>query len=215
LRVAHAAGIAHRDIKPENIMVRDDGYVKVLDFGLARLMPAGLDTAPVETVAGTLPGTVLGPLRYMSPEQIRADTAGSATDIFSLGLVLYELATGTHAFAAESPLLVSQGILSDTPLAPSRLNAEVPEPLDALILQMLQKNPHSRPTAADVESSLRDLASTTAGDGLTQREVTRPRRVMVGRESELATLQAAFHGVTHGRSQILAVAVSLGLARRP
>jgi len=103
LSVAHAAGIVHRDIKPENVMLREDGYVKVLDFGLARL-------APLPAVAGTTPAgpnptnppVVLGTPRYMSPEQARGETVTGASDVFSLGVMLYELATATHPFESAS-----------------------------------------------------------------------------------------------------------------
>src|SRR5262249_41687208 len=94
LRVPHAAGIVHRDIKPENLMVRPDGYVKVLDFGLARLRPAPAAAGPAPAGADTDPGAMAGTVPYMSPEQARAEAAGGAADIFSLGIVLYELATG-------------------------------------------------------------------------------------------------------------------------
>mgnify|MGYP002783792009 CR=1 FL=1 len=87
LTAAHAAGITHRDLKPENIMIREDGYVKVLDFGLARLSPVQNDDATVLNV--TLPGQVIGTVRYMSPEQARGEAVGSASDIFSIGLVFY------------------------------------------------------------------------------------------------------------------------------
>jgi serine/threonine protein kinase len=97
LRAAHAVGIVHSDIKPENLMVRPDGFVKVLDFGLASLLPApaGSGTAP-DGVTGS--GVLLGTVRYMSPEKARAEPVDAATDIFSLGLVLYELAAGRHPF---------------------------------------------------------------------------------------------------------------------
>src|SRR5262249_14747379 len=131
LAVAHAAGITHRDIKPENIMVRDDGYVKVLDFGLARLAPLAASQSPSSTEAATeaatdapsgsepgvdysqsvatlaqytMPGTILGTVAYMSPEQARGGAVTAATDIFSLGIVFYELATGQHPFKADSLL---------------------------------------------------------------------------------------------------------------
>ena len=101
LSATHAAGITHRDIKPDNIMVRDDGYVKVLDFGLARLASRALD-ADAQTLKGTLPGTLLGTVRYMSPEQARGEAVSHATDIFALGIVFYELATGRHPFTADT-----------------------------------------------------------------------------------------------------------------
>ncbi len=94
---AHAAGITQRDIKPDNIMVRDEGYVKILDFGLARLLPTTSSDPEAATLAQqTTPGTVMGTLGYMSPEQASGHAVGSPSDIFALGIVLYELATGSR-----------------------------------------------------------------------------------------------------------------------
>src|SRR5262249_61615374 len=137
LRAAHAAGIVHRDIKPENLMVRPDGYVKVLDFGLVRLLPApaGSGTAPGQGV--TDPGTQLGTAQYMSPEQARGEPVDGATDSFALGVVLYELATGRHPFQADTPLATMYAIANETPLPPRRLNPEVPAPAEAPPLQLL------------------------------------------------------------------------------
>jgi serine/threonine protein kinase len=92
LSATHAAGITHRDIKPDNVMLRDDGYAKVLDFGLALLTPHTHDIG-AETLQGTLPGTLLGTVKYMSPEQARGSAVSHESDIFALGSVLYELAT--------------------------------------------------------------------------------------------------------------------------
>src|SRR5262249_53352878 len=118
LTAAHAAGVVHRDVKPENIMVRADGYVKVLDFGLARrpppLTPAGR--------RDTDPGALLGPAAYMSPEQTRGATVDSASDVFSLGIVLYQLVTGRHPFATNTPLGTMYAIATRQPPPPSRLN---------------------------------------------------------------------------------------------
>jgi tetratricopeptide (TPR) repeat protein/predicted Ser/Thr protein kinase len=213
LRVAHAAGITHRDIKPENIMVRDDGYVKVLDFGLARLMSPGTDEAHAETMAGTLPGTLLGTVRYMSPEQARGETVTPATDIFSLGLVLYELTAARHAFAADGPLQVLQGILSDHPLPLSTVNPEVPESLSSLTLEMLRKDPRARPNASDVERALADLTGLRASVGESQREIVRRRRLTVGRERQLAELRSAFDSAVQGRGQILSIAGEPGAGK--
>jgi eukaryotic-like serine/threonine-protein kinase len=154
LAVAHAAGIVHRDIKPDNIMVRDDGYAKVLDFGIARLFPAGVAHLADQTSLHTRPGTLLGTPQYMSPEQARGEAVSSATDIFSLGIVFYELATGEHPFKADSQIGVLHGIISDPPLSPGRVNPRIPAALEALILQMLEKEPHLRPAAAKVEAAL-------------------------------------------------------------
>src|SRR5580704_5594374 len=124
LAVAHAASIVHRDIKPENIMVRADGYVKVLDFGLARRLPTGPAAIPSGRL--TEPGVLLGTVRYMSPEQARGEPAGSASDIFALGIVLYELTVGQHPFPAESHVGTLHAIMARSPLLPTRLNPEIP-----------------------------------------------------------------------------------------
>src|SRR5262249_42594117 len=118
LGATHAAGITHRDIKPDNIMVRDDGYVKVLDFGLGRLVPTDLgeesSTLPQKTMSGQLMGTV----KYMSPEQARGEAVNHPSDIFSLGLIFYELTTGQHPFHAPSVVGLLNSIIADTPTPP-------------------------------------------------------------------------------------------------
>jgi eukaryotic-like serine/threonine-protein kinase len=149
LSAAHANGTIHGDIKPENIILRPDHYVKLLDFGLARKVTA-------ETLAlGSSPG--FGTLRYMSPEQARAELLTPATDVFSLGLVLYELLAGRHPFAAASPLDTAQGILEKQAPPLSSIGAEVPRPLDSLVQRMLAKNPAERPTIDDVARNLDHL----------------------------------------------------------
>ncbi len=149
LAAAHASGVIHGDIKPENIFVRPDHYVKLLDFGLARKVTT-------ETIAQGF-GPPLGTLRYMSPEQARAEPLSPASDVFSLGLVLFELLAGRHAFPAASPLDTAQGILEKEAVAPSSLNPNVPPRLDLLLRTMLSKEPSARPTAADVVWTLREL----------------------------------------------------------
>jgi serine/threonine protein kinase len=104
LIAAHAAGITHRDIKPDNIMVRDDGYVKILDFGLARLVPVASGEQAATLAQDTMPGQLMGTIKYMSPEQARSESVSHPSDIFSLGLMFYELATGRHPFTASSPV---------------------------------------------------------------------------------------------------------------
>ena len=132
-------------------MVRDDGYVKVLDFGLARLIPVtAADSEAATLTRQTAPGTVLGTFAYMSPEQSRGDPVTQTTDIFALGIVAYELATGQHPFKASTMIGILQGIATQSPVPPSRLNPEIPGALDALIMQMLDKNSRLRPTAAEV-----------------------------------------------------------------
>ncbi len=210
LSVAHAAGIVHRDIKPDNIMVRDDGYVKVLDFGLARLVPTG--SSPTFATADTAAGTVLGTARYMSPEQARGEKTDSATDMFSLGIVLYELSTGRHPFPADSQIGVLHAILSQTPLPPSRLNAQVPALLDSLILRLLEKDARLRPAASEVESELRALTGSQVSSPETRGVVPRERHT-VGRKFELGELRAAFDSAVAGRGLVMCVAGEPGIGK--
>jgi len=212
LAVAHAAGIVHRDIKPDNIMLRDDGYVKVLDFGLARLVPSGSSPTLATVVDNTEVGTVLGTARYMSPEQARGEATDSATDMFSLGIVLYELSTGQHPFPADSQIGVLHAILSQSPVPPSRLNAEVPAVLDSLILRLLEKDARLRPTAPEVESDLYALTGTPATGKGTRGVVSIERRT-VGRKRELAELRAAFDSAESGRGLLMCVAGEPGIGK--
>jgi serine/threonine protein kinase len=149
LAAAHAAGILHRDIKPENIILRNDGVLKILDFGLARLAgPVRLE--PNSTGAsGTISGTLSGTLLYMSPEIFRGETATSASDVFSLGALLYELWTGQHPFAGETPLDVYEAIECRIVAAPSTQRDEVPHEIDRMILRMLNRDPAARPSASE------------------------------------------------------------------
>jgi predicted ATPase len=218
LAVAHDAGITHRDIKPENIMVRADGYVKVLDFGLARLDGAREHLMEMATLVHTNPGLLLGTVKYMSPEQTRGETVRAATDIFALGIVLYELATGEHPFPAGHLLDFLQAIATQAPFVPSQLNPALPPMLDALLLRMLEKDARLRPTAAEVEAALevtrREDDAATRGESFGQ-SPRRPlavslRRKTVGRDKERAELQAAFAA---GRSLLLCVAGEPGIGK--
>jgi serine/threonine protein kinase len=199
LTVAHGAGIVHRDIKPENIMVRPDGYVKVLDFGLARTM-AGVDA---ETIAATQPGTILGTLRYMSPEQSRGESAYAASDIFSLGLVLYELISGRHPFQADSTVGVLHGIQSSIP-APLGCHPA----LDDLVLQMIEKDARLRPTASDVVACLAKLPAKEPSLPFTPHN-----RDSVGRDRERTELRAALDAANCGAGQFVAVAGEAGIGK--
>ena len=210
LSVAHAAGIVHRDIKPDNIMVRNDGYVKVLDFGLARLVPTG--SSPAFATADTAEGTVLGTARYMSPEQARGEITESATDMFSLGIVLYELSTGRHPFQAESQIGILHAILSQTPLPPSRLNAQIPAVFDSLILRLLEKDARLRPSASEVESELGAFSGSQVSIPETRSIVPRERHT-VGRKVELAELRAAFDSAAAGRGLVMCVAGEPGIGK--
>jgi eukaryotic-like serine/threonine-protein kinase len=136
LAAAHAQGVIHRDIKPANIMVTRDGRVKVMDFGIARLV-AGPDT--VEQTAA-----VLGTAAYLSPEQAQGQTVDARSDLYSLGIVLYEMVTGKPPFTGDSAMAVAYKHVQETPLPPSSLNADVPPRLDAVVMRALAKNPANR-----------------------------------------------------------------------
>jgi predicted ATPase len=195
LAVAHAAGIVHRDIKPENVIVRNDGYVKLLDFGLARLLSSAA-IAPHETTGSF--GVILGTPRYMSPEQARGEPAEGPSDVFSLGVVLYELATGRHPFEVDSTLRMLRAIATQP--APSAADALPDAPgLARLLARMLEKSAAARPSAADVEIALRAMQMDGAAAlAVTQPTVNRDRRPdtlppqrtpFVGRIGERATLR--------------------------
>ncbi|MBV9304867.1 MAG: protein kinase, partial [Acidobacteriaceae bacterium] len=140
LEAAHRAGIVHRDIKPENIMVRPDGLVKVVDFGLARVGERGKESLVDATQAGALIGTP----RYMSPEQARGQKLDGRTDIFSLGAVLYETATGWPAFPGTTTAEVFAALLDSSPRPPSECVGGIPEDLDTIVSKALQKDPEAR-----------------------------------------------------------------------
>jgi eukaryotic-like serine/threonine-protein kinase len=157
LMAAHTAGIVHRDIKPENIMIRHDGYVKVLDFGLAKLTEAS-DSSQSGAEQITQSGAVLGTINYMSPEQARGEEIDSRTDIFSLGVVLYEMVTGVNPFKGNSIAETFDAILNRAPAAIANYRADLPVELNRIINRSLEKDRDLRyQTAADFRVELKRL----------------------------------------------------------
>jgi predicted ATPase/predicted Ser/Thr protein kinase len=206
LQAAHAAGVVHRDIKPENIMLRRDGYVKVLDFGLARRLPT-LAASGGEAAQETWPGAILGTVAYMSPEQARGEPLAASSDIFSLGIVLYQLLTGVHPFDRGAPLATLQAIAAAEPLPPSRLSASAPPALDGLTAAMLHKDPRLRPAASEVASALSPIVF---GQHLPR---MRTDQKIVHREVELAALRRTWAATQAGHGHVVCVAGEPGIGK--
>src|SRR3989441_2625897 len=186
LAAAHAAGIVHRDIKPENIMLRQDGIVKVLDFGLAKLsdppsVAGGINVAEAEAITRVLlkttPGLVMGTVTYMSPEPARGNEVDARTDIFSLGVVMYEMLLGRLPFPGDTTSDVIAAILMAEPAPPSCFDHEVSPELDRIVSKTLAKERERRyQTAKDLLEDLRQLQKRLEFAAVAEREfgVTRP-----------------------------------------
>ena len=214
LSVAHKKGIVHRDLKPQNLFLMSDDRVKILDFGLARhdrAVAAGEETS-ADTQTGTVPGTIMGTVGYMAPEQVRGDPTDARTDVFSLGCVLYEMATGQRAFRRRTAADTMAAVLNEEPTAVPESGPIVPDGFVRVIARCLEKNPESRfQTARDLAFALKEALGGSETVSATPAPTAAPARPAEPRKdrSRIGIAAAVVVGLA-----ALALALNLGGLRQ-
>jgi len=207
---AHTHGIIHRDLKPENVLVTTEGTVKLTDFGLARSFSSRL----------SLDGMIVGTVFYMAPEAAQRQPYDARVDLYSLGVILYELATGILPFSADDPLAVISQHLYAPVIPPRAHNPEIPEALDALIVQLLSKQPENRPGTASAVWQALELLETarklqpqkaSASKYTMLDRIVRGR--LVGRERELAQMSAAWTQAVSAQGSVLLISGEPGIGK--
>ncbi len=204
---AHAHGIIHRDLKPENVMILPDGTVKLVDFGLARPVVSRL----------TLEGTLVGTVFYLAPEQALGDEIDHRADLYALGVTLYKLTSGVLPFTAGSPFAVITQHLHAPVVPPRAKNEQIPLALDALIVQLLNKDPAGRPSSAAEVLQALEQPGFLEKDSVPVEELSMLDRIvrgrLVGRERELAKGRALWRKATTGESQMLLISGEPGIGK--
>ncbi len=210
---AHERGITHRDLKPANIMVTNEGRIKVLDFGLAKLLrePSASEPTQLSTQSLTRDGSALGTVSYMAPEQLKGKAPDQRADIFALGIVLYQMSSGKKPFEGDTSAEVISSILRDAPAPVTDLRLELPSHLGRIVKRCLEKNPNRRyQTAGDLHSDLKGLKR-EIDSGTLFEEDAKTAIIQVRRSSHRRQALLAFLGIL----AVVAIVAALFFARRP